>query len=246
MENPMVSVVIPFYNCEFVDQAVKSVLDQTYKNFEIILVDDGSIKNKDLLNPYMDRIQYIYKENGGTATALNVGIQAASGDLIAWLSSDDIFHPDKLQKQVEFMKKTKADLVYTNYNLINESNETINKNVGLVIKRRVDFLRQLQKSCPINGSTVLVKKEVLSLVGGFNKSLKYTQDYDMWNRIACKYHLEILNESLLDYRVHSNMGSQRFADEQRKEIEVVQEKYKDILDRLIYLEENGEAGLGSI
>jgi teichuronic acid biosynthesis glycosyltransferase TuaG len=241
LENPFpkISVIIPFYNCAFVDQAIRSVLNQTYKNYEIIVVDDGSTINQDLLAPYRNKIRYIFKENGGTATALNVGIQSAFGDLIAWLSSDDIFLPDKLQKQIAFMKTANADLVYTNFSLINESSSIFKKDVGLVIQRRGNFLKQLKKSCPINGSTVLVKKEVFTHVGYFDKTLKYTQDYDMWIRIASEYKLEILNESLLHYRIHGNAGSQRFANEQWKEIRKVQEKYKVMLDRLIYSEEHG-------
>jgi teichuronic acid biosynthesis glycosyltransferase TuaG len=236
---PKVSVVIPFYNCAYVDQAIKSVLNQTYKNYEIIVVDDGSTLNKELLNPFMDRIQYIYKENGGTATALNAGLQSASGELVAWLSSDDVFLPDKIQKQVAFMKATNADMVYTNFHLINESGEVFKKDVGLVIQRKGDFLKQLQKSCPINGSTVLVKKDVFTEVGYFDKTLRYTQDYDMWIRMAERYELKILNNSLLHYRVHGNMGSNRFSQEQRREIVKLQEKYKAMLDRLISCEESG-------
>ncbi len=236
---PKISIVIPFYNCPFVDQAIKSALRQTYRNREVILVDDGSTQHTSLINPFLNQILYIKKENGGTASALNTGIQSSTGELIAWLSSDDIFLREKLAKQVKFMQETKADMVYTNYNLIDEHSVVFKKDVGLILTSKVDLFKQLQKSCPVNGSTVLVKKEIFSSIGWFDETLKYTHDYDMWVRMAAKYDLKVLNESLLNYRVHDNMGSKRFVEGQWKGIKAVQEKYKGMLARLIHCEESG-------
>src|SRR5689334_17046366 len=100
---PLVTIVIPFYNCAYIDQAVQSALNQTYKPLEIIVVDDGSTRHADRLTPYLPYISYMGKANGGTATALNHGIRNASGEYIAWLSSDDLFYPDKIAHQVAFM-----------------------------------------------------------------------------------------------------------------------------------------------
>ncbi len=232
-ELPKVSVIIPFYNCSYVDQAISSVLKQTYPNVEIIVVDDGSTLNQKLITPFLKDIHYIYKRNGGTATALNRGLPVASGELIAWLSSDDVFHPEKLEKQVEYMKRTNADLVYTNFSLIDEKSEVIRTDVGVILDTKLAFLKHLQKSCPINGSTVLVKKEVFTKVGTFNPALKYTQDYDMWLRIASVAKVVGLKETLLYYRKHAKMGSQLHHEEQKKEIEIVKNRYKDVLDLLI-------------
>ncbi|WP_261132645.1 glycosyltransferase [Bacillus sp. Marseille-Q3570] len=237
--HPLISVVIPFYNCAFVDQAIQSVLRQTYRKFEIIVVDDGSSEHKTLLNPFLNQISYISKENGGTATALNTGMQAAKGELVAWLSSDDIFLPEKLYKQVSFMRTTGADMVYTNFNLIDETSQIYKKDVGLILDQRIDFLKQLQKSCPVNGSTVLLRRELFTSVGWFDETLKYTQDYDMWIRMAAKFKMNVLNESLLNYRIHDKMGSKKYVKEQWKEIRMIQQKYKGMLARLIHCEETG-------
>ncbi|WP_394514565.1 glycosyltransferase family A protein [Priestia aryabhattai] len=92
-----VSIIIPFYNCSYIDQAIQSALNQTYQDIEIIVVNDGSSKFNEKITPYLDRILYIEKENGGTASALNLGIKNATGEYFAWLSSDDIFLPIKYQ-----------------------------------------------------------------------------------------------------------------------------------------------------
>ncbi|WP_349410296.1 glycosyltransferase [Pseudalkalibacillus sp. SCS-8] len=239
-KNPKVSVVIPFYNCMFVGEAIRSVLRQTYKNYEIIVVDDGSTINQHLIHPYLDKVKYIQKPNGGTASALNKGIDTAGGDLIAWLSSDDIFLRGKLSKQVAVMEETGADLVYSNFNHINEQSKITRRNVGIVLDNRLDFLKQLPKSCPINGSTVLIKKDLFSTIGLFDESLKYTQDYDMWIRMAGKAHIHMINEPLINYRLHEKMGSKQHVEHQWKEIAMIKEKYRGMLARLIHCEELGK------
>lgn len=234
-----VSIIIPFYNCAYVHHAINSALRQNYENFEVIVVDDGSTMHQDLIAPFMNKIRYFYKANGGTATALNKGIKESTGDLIAWLSSDDVFLRHKTRKQVAFMNATGADLVYSNFNLINERSRVTRRNAGLYLQRRLDFLKLLTKSCPINGNTVLVKKDLFSIVGPFDATLKYTQDYDMWIRMAGKAQIKMLNEALINYRHHDNMGSKIYVEEQWREIRLIQEKYKGMLARLIHCEELG-------
>ncbi|TCP23795.1 glycosyltransferase involved in cell wall biosynthesis [Scopulibacillus darangshiensis] len=241
-QNPKVSVIIPFYNCKYVQHAIESVLKQTYKNFEIIVVDDGSTQYRELIDPYKEKIKYIFKKNGGTATALNFGMKHAAGDLFAWLSSDDMFLPNKLQKQVDFMKATNADIVYTNFDLINDKNELTKSKVGVHLAKRIDLLRFLMKGCPINGSTVLMKMDVLRGEGQFDESLIYTHDYDMWIRLAMKKKVVSLNESLLKYRIHETMGSKKHTAKQMQEVKVIQLKYKQMLQRFILLELKQKGG----
>ncbi|WP_257349091.1 glycosyltransferase [Pseudalkalibacillus decolorationis] len=238
---PKISVIIPFYNCSFIHEAIESVFNQTYKNIELIVINDGSTINAERLTPFMNRISYFYQENNGTAAALNQGIKLATGDLIAWLSSDDIFLPEKLEKQVDLIQRTNCDMVYTNFNLIDEKSDVTKRDVGLIIHDKLSLLRQFRTSCPINGSTVLIKKEVFSEVGWFDSELRYTQDYDMWLRIAAKFNLAVVGNSLLHYRIHDNMGSKRFIEGQWKEIKLVQERYRGMLARLIQTEEKGKS-----
>lgn len=116
MAIPNVSVIIPTYNrAKFVTKAIDSVLAQTYSDYEIIVVDDGSTDNtREVLGPYMDKIIYIYQENAGVSAARNTGIRVASGQWIAFLDSDDIWFPDKLSCQMEYINRVGAKLCFTN------------------------------------------------------------------------------------------------------------------------------------
>ncbi|MBD0381604.1 glycosyltransferase [Paenibacillus sedimenti] len=233
LNRPRVSVVMPFYNCPYVDRAIQSVLKQTYPNIELIVVSDGSTRYTDLVKPYLAQIVYIEKENGGTATALNTGIKHATGELFAWLSSDDVFELTKIEKQVTFMLNTNAAISYTNFHLIDANDQITHTNVGLHFQDRLYFLKHLVDSCPVNGSTIMMKTEVFQKVGLFDESLPYTHDFDYWKRAALHYTFHSLNEPLLRYRMHDAMGSKVHSQEQWVEIQAVNRKYRESLQRLI-------------
>lgn len=121
----MVSVIIPVYNrAHYIKECLDSVLSQTYKDYEIIVVDDGSTDNvKEVLLPNMQQIRYIYKENGGAASARNVGIMHAKGDYIAWLDSDDRWLPFKLELQIAiFNKLPHLGFIYTDFSCVSNDN----------------------------------------------------------------------------------------------------------------------------
>ncbi len=106
MSDPLISAVIPTYNYgHFVTAAVRNVLAQTYRNLEVIVVDDGSKDNtRERLAPYLDRIRYVYQENQGPSAARNTGIRSATGEWVALLDSDDLWHPRKLELQVKYLQ----------------------------------------------------------------------------------------------------------------------------------------------
>ena len=103
----MVSVIIPVYNrAQYIKDCLDSVINQTYKAYEIIVVDDGSTDNlREILVPYMDKIQYIYKQNGGPSSARNAGTKVSNGEYIAFLDADDMWLPEKLELQIELLKE---------------------------------------------------------------------------------------------------------------------------------------------
>ena len=107
--NPKVSIVIPVYNgSDYLKEAIESALAQTYKNIEIIVVNDGSNDNGNtqrIALSYGNEIRYYYKENGGTATALNFGIEKMQGEYFSWLSHDDVYYPEKISTQIEYLNK---------------------------------------------------------------------------------------------------------------------------------------------
>jgi glycosyltransferase involved in cell wall biosynthesis len=232
--NPKVSVIIPFYNCSYVDQAIESALNQTYPNIEIIVVDDGSTKFKEKLIPFEGRIVYIKKENGGTATALNEGIRAATGEYIAWLSSDDYFLPDKIAKQISFMLNEKVEVSFTNYNYINEDNQPVEHWGRPVFSNNDDVYRAFLDYNAINGCTVMIKKEIFDHIGYFYPDLRYTQDYEMWMRLLLHgYKIYHLDEELTKFRVHKESGTYKNQEAMQQEISIIKNYYVPLLKEYI-------------
>lgn len=229
-----VSIVIPFYNCPYIEQAVSSALNQTYPNIEIIVVDDGSTSCTELMAPHRHRIYYLGKQNGGTATALNHGIRHSSGDYIAWLSSDDMFYPDKVRVQLDYMIKHKALISHTNFNYIDEHGTVTQYSAGASSMTRRELLQTFLRGNPVNGCTVMIKRSLLQRLGLFDEKLPYTHDYDLWYRIliaGIPFHY--LNQPLTAYRRHPGMGSIRHQGVIGQEIVAVQRRYIRELYRLI-------------
>lgn len=212
MSRPLVTVVIPFYNCPYIDQAVRSALEQSYSPIEIIVVDDGSTQFADRLDPYRPYIHYLGKANGGTATALNHGIRFAAGEYVAWLSSDDLFYQDKINNQVLFMQQHNAYISHSNFNYIDAYSNITHFSVAplSVLQNKVDFYRCFLNANPVNGCTVMFRKEIFNHIGLFDENLPYTHDFDLWNRvIQSGFEFPFLNEALVGYRWHSGMGTLR-------------------------------------
>ncbi|MDM5207493.1 glycosyltransferase [Cytobacillus kochii] len=231
---PLVSVVIPFYNCQYVDQAIESVLQQTYKNIELIVVDDGSTEYVHLVQAYKDKLTYIYQRNKGTAAALNTGIKAAKGKYIAWLSADDLFEHEKIEKQVDFMEDRLVDMSFTNYDIINENNEVMMKNLTINFLSTNHIYETFLYYNPVNGCTVMIKKDVFNEVGYFNTLYKFTQDYDMWLRVVlAKTSIAFINESLTKYRSHSNSTSAKNQPAMKMEIRKLEAIYRRKLRQLL-------------
>ncbi|WP_338776612.1 glycosyltransferase [Metabacillus sp. FJAT-52054] len=233
---PKVSIIIPFFNCSYVEQAIQSSLNQTYPNIEVIVVDDGSTAHMEKLAPFLDRIVYIRKENGGTATALNKGIETASGEYIAWLSSDDYFLPEKIQKQMTYMLTHGADFSFTNYDYIDENNTVLipwcGKRFTADLKEVPQFFLQ---GNPVNGCTILMKKECFEKVGYFDPQWKYTHDYDMWFRmILAGYDLHYIDEILIQFRTHIEAGTRKYQPQILSEVFQLESKYRPLLWMHLY------------
>ncbi|MEH6986468.1 glycosyltransferase [Cytobacillus firmus] len=230
---PLVSVIIPFYNCGYINQAIESVLLQTYPNIEIIVVDDGSSANIELLEPYLSEIAYYQKPNGGVASALNHGLKNASGEYTAWLSSDDLFDKHKIERQTYFMMEKGSTISFTNFNLIDENNAITKFNVGKAFADELEVLQTMSSFNPINGCTVMMSKKVQDRIGYFDETLKYAQDYEYWIRTALAYPIHYLHATLTNYRVHDKMGSIRHGFDQRQEFYMVREKYNEAINQFL-------------
>ncbi|OKP92944.1 glycosyltransferase [Paenibacillus sp. P32E] len=231
---PKVSVVIPFFNCPYIEQALQSALNQSWQPYEIIVVDDGSTMHADRITPYLPHIHYLGKANGGTASALNHGIRHASGDYVVWLSSDDMFYRDKINNQVLFMDQNRLLITYTNFNYINEHSQLTGLNAAAVFPSHLDYLRCFLQGNPINGCTVMFKRELFGAIGLFDESLPYTHDYDLWFRsILNGYPPVMLNQSLTAYRRHDGMGTIKHYDVIMAEAAVTNARYSPLLRGLI-------------
>jgi glycosyltransferase involved in cell wall biosynthesis len=204
-----VSIIIPFYNCAYVDKAIESALNQTYQDKEVIVVNDGSTIHTEKITPYLDRIIYIQKENGGTASALNAGLRTATGKYFSWLSSDDMYLPYKVERQVQVLENLNACVSYMNYYLIDERGKVISQPAGIGFPLVSQFIHKMRRGCIINGCTVMVRMDVFDEFGFFDESLHYTQDYDFWLRILPKHAFHYISDPLVYYRVHGEMGTKK-------------------------------------
>lgn len=237
---PLVSVVIPFYNDPYVDQAVASVLSQTYAPLEVIVVDDGSTRYQEKLQPYMGRIHYLGKSNGGTASALNYGFRLASGKYIAWLSSDDVFYAHKIARQVEYMERHQALISCTDFDLIGPNNELMMRQLAVKFPSLQDLIRGLFTFCPINGCTVMMHRSLPQRIGWFNETLSLTQDYEYWLRVfAAGIDFHFINETLTAYRWHENMGTRMKKEQVDREFERVRDQYAPRLYALLRMLQGG-------
>lgn len=238
---PKVSIIIPFYNCPYVERAIRSALAQTYQPIEIIVVDDGSTLHSEKIRKFHGRVCYLGKPNGGTASALNYGIRKASGDYISWLSSDDFYQPHKSDRQVQFMMDTGAYISHTNFNYINGEGEMTEFAVASAFPTLTDFYRSMLKANPVNGCTVMMKRELFDRIGYFDEKLLYTQDLDFWYRaVLAGYSFPFLNETLLYYRWHDGMGTRLNRSRIEVELAYVQAKYRGKLERFLLGQSKGK------
>ncbi len=212
---PKVSIVIPVYNgANYLREAIESALAQTYKNIEIIVVNDGSRDNgqtESIALSYDSKIRYFSKPNGGVATALNLGIEKMTGEYFSWLSHDDVYYQNKIETQICYLNSLsdKKTILYGGYHVINERSEVVG---DMLIERQADVnllnagIYPLLNGC-INGCTLLIHKDCFIDVGQFDNNLRTTQDYALWFKMFRKHPVFFHKEILLKSRAHSEQGS---------------------------------------
>ncbi len=210
---PLVSVIIPTYNrADLIGEAVTSVLNQTFDDFEVIVVDDGSTDNtKEAIDRIEGPIRYIYQENKGLSGARNPGIDVAGGEYIAFLDSDDLWLPEKLAEQVRLLdQNSSAGFVYTDYEFVDGDGRSLPKPENYLANplRNGWILKHLLSFDFIPPSTVMVRKDCLRSVGLFNTSLKQgTDDFDLLLRLVKRYEAAFVDRPLTKIRVHGNNWS---------------------------------------
>jgi len=226
---PSVSVIIPLYNSEkFIGDTLDSVLSQTYQDFEIIAVDDGSIDNTSSAVRIKNdsRIRYIRQENAGISAARNRGIAEAKGDYIAFIDHDDKWLPDKLETQFSVLKNDiRAGLVFSNAHIIDSSGRRSNNFFNITKPSSGMVFERLLEGNFIPVLTTVVRKDVFDEVGLFDQRYRIAEDWDMFLRISLKYPVIYVNRPLAEYRVHGSSFS--------KNRELLLTESMDIIDRLV-------------
>lgn len=209
----LVSIIIPVYNGEnYLDEAIKSALSQTYENIEVLVINDGSTDGtENVALKYKDKIRYFKKENGGVSSALNLGIEKMEGDYFSWLSHDDLYYSDKIEIQMLELEKYqyKYKVITGKSNLINENGKLIlsskNKNPKVLTSKK--FYKKNIYKTP-SGCGFLIHKDLLKSVGKFNENYRFIQDADYWFRIAHeKVDVLDLRRSIVKTRVHPNQAT---------------------------------------
>ncbi len=229
----IVSVVIPTYNRkDKIIEAINSAIDQKFNNMEIIVVDDGSTDGTtEYLRSLNLNIKLIRKPNGGVSSARNEGIKNAKGKYVAFLDSDDLWLPGKIQAQVDFLEShPDIPLVYTDQYLnIDGKNLNVTRFQRNQPKDRI-LLSAFVDLVPIHTSTVMVRDSIFNEVGMFDEELSIHEDSELWNRISNKYKLGFIHEVLGVYRwqegaehLMSKKNRQKFVDEGKKYLKLYRE-----------------------
>lgn len=226
--NPFVSIIIPVYNgSNYLKKAIDSALAQTYKNIEIIVVNDGSVDDTEKIAlSYGEKIKYIKKENGGVSSALNVGIKEMKGKYFSWLSHDDEYSPCKIENQIRALSNHDNEnlLSLCSYNTIDKNSVPYKTNKKSVLTNKKiyewqDALLLMLKKGTFNGCSFLIPKKVFEDVGLFDESLRYSQDAFMWMKIFIKGYSFLFNDDVdVRSRIHNSQATQTRADLLKKDL----------------------------
>ncbi len=214
---PKVSVIIPVFNADkYIREAIESVINQTFIDYEIVVVNDGSTdRTVEIIQPYEKNIglKILHRNNSGPSKARNEGVRAARGEYCAFLDADDIMMPERLALQVSSLdNKAGVGLVYTDLMTFNER--------GIVHRSKKRFIRPYSGNVVekllienfITTSTVMVRKECFERVAYFDETMKHSEDYKMWLSIAKRYEIDYLDLPLVKYRYHADsLSSDRIA-----------------------------------
>ena len=214
---PDISIIIPVYNgSDYLSEAIDSALAQTYENVEILVINDGSNdggKTEHIALSYRDKIRYFSQPNGGVASALNRAVVEMKGQYFSWLSHDDLYCEDKIQRAVDALNKEKdrRAIIYSDYYIF-----TNDPAVAIPIQLKgvpsEHFRYWLTTENVLHGCTLLIPKIAFDECGKFNERLRTTQDYDLWFRMAEKFRFFHISRPLVKARNHQAQGSIAMAD----------------------------------
>lgn len=215
---PRVSIIIPTYNCDqFLGRAIASALSQSYTDYEVLVVDDGSTDDtSNVVAQYGQKVRYFHQSNRGVSAARNLALSYATGEFVAYLDADDMWYPEKLALQVAFLDvHQECGFVHAEVSVIDEDDKIIHVYFNQETKRSVPHgvcLNDLLRRCHIQTLTVLERRQCLDRAGMFDERLPIAQDYHHWIKVALHgFAIGYLSMPLAKYRWRrgSLMGNQR-------------------------------------
>jgi glycosyltransferase involved in cell wall biosynthesis len=243
---PNISVIIPAYNCaETINETIDSVLSQTFIDFELLIINDGSTDaTLNVISQVKDlRIKVFSYTNAGGNVSRNRGINHAVGEFISFLDADDIWTPDKLATQLQALKEnptTKVAYSWTDY--IDENGKFVSSGTHISLNGNV-YEQLLVKNFLENGSNPLICKDALLAVGGFDESLVAGQDWDMWLRLAREFNFVAVPYVQILYRISANSLSCNLARQEKACLQVLNKAYTTSPESLQYLKAYSFANL---
>lgn len=206
---------MPVYNgAKYISESINSVLTQSYTDWELVIINDGSTdKSDEVIGPYLkdNRIKYVKQENSGVVKSRNRGVELASGEYIAFLDADDIWLAGKLEQQNEILKQSAEPIfICSNFQYIDDSNKELGEFFGNKSKAHQGWVaKYLLEDNFILTSSVVMPKNVFEKLGGYNEdlNLKVGEDHELWLRVACTIKLACLETVLVHYRVHKSQST---------------------------------------
>jgi glycosyltransferase involved in cell wall biosynthesis len=217
-----VSIVLPTYNgAKFLQQSIDSCLNQTYKNIELIIVDDGSMdKTSNIIRSYHDnRIIYVkHKKNRGLADALNSGFAVAKGEYLTWTSDDNRYDHDAVEAMVGALRTNKkVDFVYANYHVININDEVLHS----INSASSEKLREY--NCI--GPCFLYRRKVYEVIGAYNRDAFLAEDYEYWIRVFKRFRMIKLDRFIYRHRLHPQSLTGQYAEEAKRSADHIRDHF---------------------
>jgi len=242
----MVSVVVPVYDRTWeLRESIESILKQTYQNFEIIMVTDGSPKvTFDTVESYRNnprvKIFHYYNNTGNAVRGRNKGIKEASGEFVAFQDSDDVAEPDRLEKAIKCLREHNADVVYGGWRAMLDGTRQVPGIVDGQEMMSPDFdFEELLKGNPICQSTSMIRKSALWDVGGLKRTMQYFEDYELWLRLLYfGYKFKALPETLTNLRLHRGNNELNFEKDSEKWYQSMLREYKNktnLSPKIVYI-----------
>lgn len=225
---PLISIIIPVFNGEkTIKETIESVLNQTVTDFELLVINDGSQDGTvGIVECIQDsRIKVFSYPNAGQSTSRNRGIELAQGDYISFIDADDLWIPDKLEAQLKALQaNSKAGVAYSWTDWIDESSQLLGKGSYNTEQGEV-FTQLLLNDFVANGSNVLIRRDALTEVGGFDPSVTAAEDWDLWLRLAARYEFVAVRSPQVLYRISPNSASFNVWKMEASSLQVIEKAY---------------------